>query len=322
MDQAEQRARFPAEWRARIERLRSRAGQNTPGQHVVSRVILKRFAGKTGVRYLNVLRPDATGRDVGPAGVGKVQNFVPVASTSAEMLWAQTETLLPYALDLCDRGVAHTDERALTLLREAFALHYVRSLETRITHARAYEEAREKQKQIVWASMDWRTAFLDKYGIYPAGEEAFHILMDGALAQNDADFETGLIFREAIERHFEKTKVWLSAHGLEIIRPVAGEFLIGDNPALTVSRDGRLGHGTGEVPLGDADQIFMPIGRHTLLSVGPQSQTGTVPEDTVRVLNEWQVRAASQYVYFHPDSELENFVREVRISMARPAEAA
>ncbi len=79
------------------------------GQHVVSKVILSRFAGVSGpdagLLYPFRLRyPDARHRLLGLDGCGKVPDFISYASGSAERLWKQTEDRLHDPLAALDNG--------------------------------------------------------------------------------------------------------------------------------------------------------------------------------------------------------------------------
>jgi hypothetical protein len=86
-----------------IERIQLAADDHIPDQHVVSKVLLKRFAAKGGPRKrlivpFNLDYPAGGHQLRGPDGCGKVRNFVPVASRSLELLWKPTEDALHDAL--------------------------------------------------------------------------------------------------------------------------------------------------------------------------------------------------------------------------------
>jgi hypothetical protein len=91
-----------------------------------------------------------------------------------------------------------------------------------------------------------------------------------------------------------------------VITPETGQFLIGDNPALTLSvKESRTMYG---MAFGDAQTLILPIGPKHLLSLGPEDVTLTVPRSFVDRLNAVQIHAADRYVYLHPESDLEPFV--------------
>jgi hypothetical protein len=116
-----------------VRRIRELAPQasagHVSGQHVVSKVILSRFAGVSGpgagLLYPFRLRyPDARHRLLGPDGCGKVPDFISYASGSAERLWNQTEDRLhdpwphsitePCPLAHCTRRPSRTRSRCTT----------------------------------------------------------------------------------------------------------------------------------------------------------------------------------------------------------------
>ena len=55
----------------------------------------------------------------------------------------------------------------------------------------------------------------------------------------------------------------------------------------------------------------MPLTPRSLVAFGP-SASGAIPADLVEELNAFQVRAAREYIFVHPDSGLEGFVRTTR----------
>jgi hypothetical protein len=109
------------------------------GQHVVSKVILSRFAGVSGpdagLLYPFRLRsPDARHRLLGLDGCGKVPDFISYASGSAEWLWKQTEDRLQDPLAALDNGTLPVSAMHQAAIKDAIALHYARSTAARIVH--------------------------------------------------------------------------------------------------------------------------------------------------------------------------------------------
>jgi len=113
------------------------------GQHVVSKVILSRFAGVSGpdagLLYPFRLRyPDARHRLLGLDGCGKVPDFISYASGSAERLWKQTEDRLQDPLAALDNGTLPVSAMHQAAIKDAIALHYARSTAARIVHFRTF----------------------------------------------------------------------------------------------------------------------------------------------------------------------------------------
>jgi hypothetical protein len=94
----------PADMLRRIRELQADgpAVGHVTGQHVTSKVLLKRFAEPSGphrglICPFRLEYPRARHRLVGPGGCAKADNFVAWASASVERLWKETEDRLPDA---------------------------------------------------------------------------------------------------------------------------------------------------------------------------------------------------------------------------------
>lgn len=95
-----------------------------------------------------------------------------------------------------------------------------------------------------------------------------------------------------------------STWGVEVLIPETGQFLIGDNPAVTLRTEGSTTYG---MAFGEAHTLVLPIGPRHLLALGPENVMGTVPRALVDRINTVQVHAAERYVYMHPKSGLQEF---------------
>jgi uncharacterized protein DUF4238 len=300
----------------RLNELRAHEHDNVERQHVVSRVILKRFCDDTRLLPpVSVTDPNARSLPIGPRGAGWVKDFVPRASASAERLWAQTEDRLPRVLRLCDHDRVHSDPAAVDVLRNTLALHYVRSPTSLVIHERTYHQARAEVQRQLPQHPGFEEEFRRRFsGLLPTGPEAAGLLLDRVAQGWDGDYQSGLLFRHTVERIFGKSREVLSSLPIEVVHPASGEFLIGDAPVIVLDRQGRNGPTEG-VALGDADQILMPLGPQTMIACGPADATAVVSEDWVKVFNSWQIRAAREQVFMRPGSGLHALVREVRFGL-------
>jgi len=105
---------------------------------------------------------------------------------------------------------------------------------------------------------------------------------------------------------FAKARSLLAGHAVQILQPGRGEFLIGDNPALTVRRDGpALSY---NMAIGDAHSVLLPIGPGYVLSTGPQPEYLQASPAEVDELNTLKICAARRYVYTRPGSALRPFI--------------
>ena len=105
-------------------------------QHLISKVLLKRFAEPSGphrglICPFRLEYPQARHRLVGADGCAKVDNFVAWASASVERLWKETEDGLPDALAAMDAGTLFGNAGHVSVIKSAIALHFARSKATR-----------------------------------------------------------------------------------------------------------------------------------------------------------------------------------------------
>lgn len=124
----------PAAMLRRIRELQAAgpAAGHVTGQHMTSKVVLKRFGEPAGPHQglicpFRLEYPHARHRLVGPGGCAKANNFVAWASASVERLWKETEDRLPDALAAMDAGTLFGDPRHVSVIKSAIALHFARS---------------------------------------------------------------------------------------------------------------------------------------------------------------------------------------------------
>lgn len=146
-----------------------------PGQHVVSKVLLRQFAVPTngGERLLaHSLRYGKT-KLRGPSGVGKLENFVKIDSQETEHLRGQTEQYLPAALAVAKTRRIFASPRHVGVIKDAIALHFARSLELLRAHAMLWEHGLERTRRQYRADENtMATLFYQKYGLLPPSARA------------------------------------------------------------------------------------------------------------------------------------------------------
>lgn len=302
---------------AHLGQLASCTDQPVHDQHVVSEVLLKRFAepvpGRQGrqLHRIKLARPGDRPRPVPPSGCGVVKDFVRYASGSAEKLWAVTEDKLGLALQACEDGTLFAHPKYVRLIKHAIALHYVRSLQTAAVHERTWSTVRAEYRA-AWLNSPrfLQTAFYRKTGLYASGTHVLEAVADDLLQQSEAWEQSGALLRARLEDLLQQAMARADRTCLEVLRADVGEFLIGDNPALAIRHD-RPGIGPLQgIALDDANAVLLPLGPKYVASFGPRDTYGTVPEEAVNHLNRLQIHAARTYVYCRPGSGLEESVRE------------
>ena len=299
---------------ARIAELQTEARHNRPREHVVSKVISKRFAGgkgepRPGLLAVTTLRyPDAKATYLGPTGIGYVWNYVRYASASLEEHWGKSESRLPEAIEACLDGSIFSSPHLVDVIKDILAIHYIRNVYTREILDRIWaQNLSETRRRLVRQYRDRiDMEFYRQRGFYPGGDEARGIVIDEALGPTIALKNEDAFMRESLERLHTSARGILEARRLELCR-CTGELLIGDAPLLARSSDGRFG-ALEDVALNDATMIAMPIDPYHLVSLGDTAVELTLDQQQVDAVNRMQIRVAKDYVYSRPGSGLHEFV--------------
>jgi hypothetical protein len=286
-------------------------------QHLISKVLLKRFAEPSGphrglICPFRLEYPQARHRLVGADGCAKVDNFVAWASGSVERLWKETEDRLPDAMTAMDTGTLSGNAGHTSVIKSAIALHFARSKATQAIHARVWAETVERGRRR-WLTENRQLLaywFYREKGLYPAGDEALGIFADELMGLSLSLAGSGALWRERIESLYFQARAMTDAAGLEILTPSGnGEFLIGDVPALTVRAD-RAGVGVlGGIALAEAQSVFLPLGPRHAAALGRIDGIIQLTSDQVAETNIRQLSGAIDYVYLRPGSPSMDTVR-------------
>lgn len=304
-----------------VDRLRSRvahAADNIKKQHVVSRVILKRFAARAphkrqgNIEIIDLEHVQSKSTYRGPGGCGFIDNFVRYASRSLETVWQSVETKMGEAICACEDHSIFSRPDLVKVLKDAIALHFVRSVHSR----EAVDQAWRKNLSSLWFYVvnERPQMLVDEFkrtrGIYPAGLEALKVVFEDAIEPWQKLRDDDALFRDSLERLFTLACKKLESVGLEVSHPGGGEFVIGDAPAAAIAEDGRIGVLQG-VAIGSAATVALPLGPRLMVSTGPKNCFLTLAQEHVDKMITWQVRAASRYVYVRPGSHQGEVVREI-----------
>lgn len=316
------REAFSQEYEAHLLRLQPEAAKLIKKQHVVSQVLLKRFAGqdKNGGAVLVPFDLE-NGRELkqtGTAGCAWIPHFVPYASKSAEELWQAVEGKIGAAIDNIERG--RFDLNIASTIKDAIALHLVRSIRymqihtnsTKLTPSRVLAKALREQYPALLRE------YVKRHGHTPSPEDLIHFGDKLVTEQAEERFD-GSHTRVMIEHTFDSAKRLMSGHAVQIWRtPPGAELLISDSPAFTMrySADRRVVR--PNVAIGDAHAIVMPLGRTTLACTGPKKKRAILTTEQVDFFNSTLIRNADRFVYYHPESQLKSFVSRTQ-STLRPA---
>ncbi|GAB3796144.1 hypothetical protein GCM10028798_05740 [Humibacter antri] len=255
-------------------------------QHLVSKVLLQRFADASGeLQSYDLVHGRSRPRH--PSAIAWRDDFVDHEPATLEQLWWTNERHMAVALDAVEEGTALNDPKTTTTLKQAIALHFVRRsyvkklFETNFAHARA----------TVTAPMD-----------FPFDRDAFR-----ADVQERLDEVASEIFALDLRNLYARVAQHATSSRLEVVHSEA-PLLISDVAVLSFKGEG----GTGFLPFAEASTHVLPVGRHHLVALGPADVTIELPPTRADQLNEQQILHAGSHVFFHPGDDLQGFVGTVR----------
>jgi uncharacterized protein DUF4238 len=286
------------------------------GQHVVSKVVLKGFASKPArQRGWQLARFDKRLlRELDPKGLdacGKVKDFISYASGSVEALWHSVETKLADVILAAENGRLHADVKNVDVMKDAIALHLVRSSHYRRVHVDgAMASMKMVRREALANKRDLLvSAFRDRLGQEPTSVEDLENILDENLEHWRELMREGALFRVSIERMFHRVRLGLRELGVQVLRVTPGkEFIISDSPAFTFSYEAG-GAMALRMAIGDSHGIALPLTRSCLVAIGPDSKDEVVAPGLVDQLNRIQLRLAERQVYYAPGSQVANWVR-------------
>lgn len=264
------------------------------------------------LRPVDVRHPERRNKLRSTKACGWADTFVAFDSPSAEDLWSSVERRAPAAFEAVRAGTPFADPRHVEALRDLVVLHYVRSYRYREVYTNAFGAVSVKlRNQLVRQFPEpLRREALRQTGFHLAGSGALDAFAERLIEQSEVaqDFGSGKLFRTSIEDMFYKVRAMAANWQLEVLTPESGQFLVGDNPGVSVRTDTTpLSY---NMAFGDAHSIVLPIAPRHLLALGRENVIGTIPRALVNQINTVQILAADRYVYMHPQStRLETFAR-------------
>jgi Protein of unknown function (DUF4238) len=302
----------------RVKALVPEAAQNEPDQHVVSKVILKQFTQPWGTKgelllaSLNVRHPERKIVRAGSARFGKIPDYLRFASGSAEDLWGATETRLHEPLEAIKRDDRIADPSHEAVIRDAIALHFIRSIPAAALHQTTWRERMEAARQ-QWRDnpemLQW--IHVHVFGWWTDDPARLELALDEFYRPVDELVSSGAIFRVSLEDRFQRARAGFQAFELKILASPDRKFLIGDVPVLAM-REGHGGLGIFDgVGLANADEIVLPLTPQHVAVLGQGSQSRKATAAEVDRYNTLQVRLAYRHVYFKPAGGLEPFIRSL-----------
>lgn len=309
-----------------IDETTSETKTRVTNQHVVSRVVLKGFSQPNSEGKSHQLTPFdlELGREMRACGLrecGKVRNFLTYASASAEELWGTVETKLDAAIKATRKREIVNDPDNLNTIKDAIALHYVRSERYKeISHSSA-TKARDDLSAALQAKPDLlHSEFRRRHkGLHAAGPEGLSLALKSSFDKWQNMNTDGMLLRNGMEHAFHRVRATLRPLSLEFWHtPTGGELLISDAPAFTYRHASDTTPMTFNMAIGDSHGIGLPLTRDCFISIAPKTSENEMSTDQVDFFNEIQVRLARKYVYYRPGSNLGDFVHSTMRKWNRP----
>lgn len=289
-------------------------------QHVVSRVILRRFCEPVGSAEKLAAHNLQWGASKlrTRTEVGKIVNFVKIDSATTEVLWQQVENGLHDALVALQEGRLFDDANHVLTVKRAITLHFARGREVGEFNERSWKDQLVQRRE-EFRGHHWlmRAALEHRYGplILPAGRAAEEIALDLLMEGTVRLFECGTVFRLRVEDEFQRGERLAKGLGLRILEATGGEFLIGDTPVVVLGPGGQFG--LREVGLAGAVTLALPLSPTHLAALHTSDEYVRIPPEAVEEWNRRQVLQATSHVYYRPGSSLAPFITATRLPTGR-----
>lgn len=241
--------------------------------------------------------------------VGYVTDFVRFRSAVAEKLWQQTENHLPKALRAVDDRTIFSHPELVDTIKQAIVLHYFRTEQARQVHEAVWAEALAQTKaDLLEHPTRLRELASQKYGKAWVDSHDLTIIVDDLVADAVRLHDTDVLFQARLEDLLAKGQQSVASQHLEISESVGSDFLLGDSPAVAFQA-GKL---WPRVALLEAGTVVLPLSRSKVASLGPTHVWQRVDATVVERLNAIEIQQANRQVYFHPLSNFDAFIRQIR----------
>ena len=275
-------------------------------QHVVSRVVLARFAVEKVIEVEDVRKPGRW-RPKSPSAVAYVKDYVRHDSAGAEAVWQQTETRLAAALDELDGGeVPERGSGTEQTVKDCLALHWARSHSFKAAADAAWQRVRRAHAEDLLARRPELLArvFAQRTGRDdPTPQDLADVNED--LHQGPEDIIDGRHFSERVRHFYAEAQAKFADRSLEVARclPDTRDLVISDNPVVTPShRKSGLNAQQG-VALGHAHAVGMPLGPRLFVSLTDHPDAAEISDAQAAVLNDWQASIRQTHLVRRPPGE-------------------
>ena len=202
-----------------------------------------------------------------------------------EKLWNKDiENRMPDVYRALKRGDPLSDS-AIFIIKKLLALHFIRSV--------AFNEIYEKSK------LNFGNDLLKRM------KKKFpkEFVVNGAIWNNDWIKRTKNAMPELLSDNIQKVEGYIASYNLEVgLAPDDVEFIIGDNPVLSVGDNGAIGILQG-VPVLKSRAFGMPLSTKYFVALTSSTRSCVyiaLTKKEVESVNEKQIRGCVEYYYSTP----------------------
>jgi hypothetical protein len=238
-----------------------------------------------------------------PKSVAYVENLIAVNPGASEAEWKKVEDRLPEVLRALKDGSLLTRLDLIEVAKDCIALHWARSHTMRGVWARLRGKQLAGLKSEFFKEVTPEGAFLTLTGLYAPGPGVARQYVERYIeAHWDKQFADGSFFAERVHANFTEARRRVARYQLQVAQAIKSQFVIGDNPALSVAT-GRTGVGPLQgVTWEAADTIVMPVAPRYVLGLGPSSDWLKLNGVQAERLNSIQGRGFFRHLMFRPRS--------------------
>jgi hypothetical protein len=276
-------------------------------QHLVSEVILRRFADANG----QILRIDLKSGKMAPrhpAACMYELDFISAASDEAEALWKTVEDRMWSAYVALENGAADQDPDAIATIKDCIALHFIRSHTIKYVAQQSSRSAIQTMLNRLMGEEGRKVDrnYLEENKIILAGPQGREFAARKLLATVEPALSSPDEFWKRVRDQFQNLKAWCAPLQLEILTPKddAGDFLIGDTPALSYEAGNLMGGPKAGVTLDRAAAVYMPLSPRYVVSLAVKGGRYAVERPLVALVNQMQILNAHKQICSRTTSQI------------------
>jgi|CXWL01.1.fsa_nt_gi hypothetical protein len=278
-------------------------------QHMVSRVLLRRFAGRrrSEVGVLDLRSATASPGKI--AEVGVLTDFVVKGADTTEEKWRKVEQALPYAFTLIEQRRILDNQKFVTVIKDCIALHFARSFALTEMYKRERHAKRQQVADDVLSEVPATHVIRALTGIEVPPSGANYIARDLIARKFDTNIEDHALPAQILLQNYERGRQHAANADLEFWYAPECELILGDVPAAAYERATNKVGALNGVKWGEnADALFMPLGPHHAVALSKQADYLDADARTVECMNVIQIQGAYREIYFRPGSGIDEVI--------------